>query len=173
MSPTPKQRLPDRVKSAVVCALACFDSPSIVAAVVRKDFDVAVSPQAVEAYDPTKHAGRNLSAKWREMFERTRAAFVTEIGKIAISHRAVRLRALDRMARRAEESGNLSLAVQIIVEAAKECGDVHTNRHRIDANVHQTCDPRELSNAELEAIINESRASGKIPEVIIRGGLPD
>jgi hypothetical protein len=40
----------DEVKTYVVQALACFDSPAVVAKSVKAEFDVVISPQAVEAY---------------------------------------------------------------------------------------------------------------------------
>jgi hypothetical protein len=45
-----------------------------------------------------------------------------------------RLRTLQRLADRAEAQGNIALAAQLVVQAAKEVGDVFTNRQRIDAN---------------------------------------
>ncbi|AFL51641.1 hypothetical protein ABIE78_002513 [Sinorhizobium fredii] len=57
----------DEVKTYVVQALACFDSPAVVAKSVKAEFDVVISPQAVEAYDPTKRAGRpSGSSRGRE-----------------------------------------------------------------------------------------------------------
>ena len=86
----------DPVKTYVVQALACFDSPAVVAKGVKAEFGVVISPQAVEAYDPTKRAGQRLSQRFRLIFEDK--TFLEDTATIAISHRAVRLRALQRMA---------------------------------------------------------------------------
>ena len=53
-------KYPDPIKIYVVQALACFDSPAVVAKAVKAVFDVAISSQAVEACDPTKRAGQKL-----------------------------------------------------------------------------------------------------------------
>ncbi len=122
----------DQVKTYVVQALACFDSPAVVAKAVKAEFDVIISSQAVEAYDPTKRAGQKLSQRFRMLFEETRKTFLEDTASIAISHRAVRLRALQRMADKAENQGNMVLAADLLEQAAKEVGDSYTNRQKHD-----------------------------------------
>ncbi|PDT55051.1 MULTISPECIES: DUF2280 domain-containing protein [Sinorhizobium] len=121
----------DEVKTYVVQALACFDSPAVVAKAVKAEFDVVISPQAVEAYDPTKRAGRKLSQRFRLLFEETRKTFLEDTATIAISHRAVRLRALQRMAEKAETQGNMVLASSLLKQAAEEVGGAYTNRREL------------------------------------------
>jgi hypothetical protein len=123
--------LKDDVKAFIVQALACFDKPSQVATAVKEEFKIEVTRQQVESYDPTKYAGRTLNIKWRTLFDDTRKRFREETAEIGIANRAARLRALDRMADKAESKGNLPLAIQIIEQAAKEVGDVYVNR-RLD-----------------------------------------
>lgn len=125
---TDRTELPDEVKTFVVQALACWDTPSEVAKAVKDEFDLVVSRQAIQAYDPTKRAGAELSAEFRTLFEATRAAFLNSTAMIGISHRAVRLHRLQRLADRAEAMGNLALASDLLQQAAKEMGDVFTNR---------------------------------------------
>lgn len=124
--------LNDEAKTFIVQALACFDSPSTVAAAATKELGVTVTRQQVEKYDPTKRAGQSLSAKWRALFEETRKAFLEDTAVIAISHRAVRLRALQRMAEKAEDRGNMPLAASLLEQAAKEVGDAYTNRQKVE-----------------------------------------
>ncbi|ASQ03649.1 DUF2280 domain-containing protein [Sinorhizobium meliloti] len=121
----------DEVKTYVVQALACFDSPAVVAKAVKAEFDVVISSQAVEAYDPTKRAGRKLSQRFRLLFEETRKTFLEDTATIAISHRAVRLRALQRMAEKAETQGNMVLAASLMKQAAEEVGNAYTNRREL------------------------------------------
>lgn len=125
-----KAKLSDEVKTFIVQALACFDSPSVVAASVKKEFGVEVSRQLVESHDPNKKSATGLAAKWRILFKETRKAFLEDTAEIAISHRTVRLRALQRMAEKAEERGNMVLAASLLEQAAKEVGDAYTNRHK-------------------------------------------
>jgi hypothetical protein len=121
----------DPVKTFVVQALACFDSPAVVAKAVKAEFGVVISPQAVEAYDPTKRAGQKLSQRFRLLFEETRKTFLEDTASIAISHRAVRLRALQRMADKAETLGNMVLASSLLKQAAEEVGGSYTNRREL------------------------------------------
>ncbi|BAQ43981.1 DUF2280 domain-containing protein [Methylobacterium aquaticum] len=126
--------LSDEVKTFIVQQLACFDPPSVVVKAVKAEFGEVVTPQQVEAYDPTKRAGRALSEYLRALFEATRTAFLDDTAGIGISHRVTRLRTLQRLADRAEAQGNIALAANLVVQAAKEVGDVYTNRQRIDAS---------------------------------------
>jgi len=126
-----KAKLSPEQQTYAVQSLACFDSPSVVAASLRKDYGVTITPQSIEAYDPTKKAGANLSDRWRALFEETRKTFLEDTAAIAISHRAVRLRALQRMAEKAETQGNMVLAANLLEQAAKEVGDSFTNRREL------------------------------------------
>jgi len=96
---TRKSGLSDEIKYFIVNALACFEKPSAVAKAVEREFSIKVSPQAVEAYDPTKVAGQNLSAKLREHFHRVRESFRRDVDDIPIASKAVRLHRLDEMMR--------------------------------------------------------------------------
>lgn len=125
-------KLSDEVKTFIVQSLACFDAPSVVVKAVKAEYGLLVSPQQVEAYDPTKRAGRALAPKWREIREATRKTFLEDTATIAVSHRAVRLRALQRMAEGAENVRNYALAAQLLEQAAKECGNAYTNKQRLE-----------------------------------------
>lgn len=123
-----KPKLSEAVKTFIVQSLACFDSPSVVAASVKREFGVEVSRQLVESYDPNKRAGVSVAPKWKVLFDATRKAFIEDQSEIAISHRSVRLRAIQRMAEKAENQGNMVLAASLMEQAAKEVGDAFTNR---------------------------------------------
>ncbi|MCD1266059.1 hypothetical protein B5M44_24910 [Shinella sumterensis] len=127
-----KAKLTDEVKTYIVQALACFDAPSIVAAAVKKEFGIEVSRQLVESHDPNKKAASGLAPKWRVLFEETRKTFLEDTASIGISHRAVRLRALQRMADKAEGQGNMVLASSLLEQAAKEVGNSYTNHRKLD-----------------------------------------
>jgi len=118
-------------KTFIAQSLACFDTPMTVVAAVKKEFGVDVSRQLVETYDPTKKAGYALSQTWRDLFKSTREAFLEDTAEIAISHRAVRLRALQRMAEKAETQGNMVLAASLMRQAAEEMGGALTNRREL------------------------------------------
>lgn len=124
--------LKGEVKAFIVQSLACFDTPSQVVESVKKEFGLSITRQQVESHDPTKANGRGLAQKWADMFNATRERFQNEISDIPIANKAYRLRVLDRMATRAEGMKNLALAAEIIEQAAKECGDAYTNKHKFE-----------------------------------------
>lgn len=120
--------LSNEVKAFIVQALACFDTPTQVASAVREEFGLEVTRQKCEAHDPTKYAGRDLAKRWVALFEDTRKRFREETAEIPIANRAYRLRALGRMAVKAENMKNMALTAQLLEQAAKEVGDVYVNR---------------------------------------------
>jgi hypothetical protein len=120
--------LKNEVKSFIVQALACFDTPSQVVEAVKNEYGVVVSRQQVETHDPTKSAGKGLAVKWATLFHDTRKRFREETAEIPIANRAYRLRGLGRMAEKAENMRNLALTAQLYEQAAKEVGDVYVNR---------------------------------------------
>ncbi|AWS78314.1 DUF2280 domain-containing protein [Enterobacter hormaechei] len=124
--------LKGEVKAFIVQSLACFDTPSQVVELVKKEFGLSITRQQVESHDPTKANGRGLAQKWVNMFNATRERFQNEISDIPIANKAYRLRVLDRMATRAEGMKNLALTAEIIEQAAKECGDAYTNKHKFE-----------------------------------------
>jgi len=125
------------VKTFIIQALACFDTPSKVAESVKAEFGIEVSRQQVETHDPTKAAGRHLIAKWADVFHEARAKFLEETSSIPIANKAVRLRTLNRMAEAAESRKNYPLVAQLLEQAAKESGGLYTNKQMID---HQSSD---------------------------------
>ncbi len=126
--------LRSEVKAFIVQALACFDTPSQVAEAVKTEFGIAITRQQVESHDPTKYAGQKLAKKWADLFHECRKRFREETSDIPIANRAFRLRVLERMAAKTENSKNYSLTAQLLEQAAKEVGDVYVNRQaKVDA----------------------------------------
>lgn len=124
--------LSPEVKAFIVQALACFDTPTQIASQVKQEFGLDISIQQVSSYDPTKAIAKNLGQKWIDLFNATRTRFQTELSDIPIANKAYRLRALDRMMNNAEKMRNIALATEIIEQAAKECGDAYTNKHKFE-----------------------------------------
>jgi hypothetical protein len=125
-------KLSDEVKAFIIQSLACFDGLAVVVAAVKREYGIEISKQLCESHDPTKKAGAKLGERWRVLFDETRKSFLEDTSTIAISHRAVRLRALQRMADKAETQGNMVLASNLLEQAAKEVGDSYTNRQKHD-----------------------------------------
>lgn len=123
-----KAQLSNETKTFIVQALACFDSPLTVAKAVKEELGIEVTRQHVESHDPTKKAAATLGKRWVELFHATRKTFLEDTSTIGISHRAVRIRSLQRYAALAEKQGNVRLAAELLEQAAKEMGDAYTNR---------------------------------------------
>ncbi|WP_346400142.1 DUF2280 domain-containing protein [Pseudomonas syringae] len=120
--------LTPEIKTFIVQALACFDSPSQVAESVKTNFGVTVSRQQVEIHDPTKRCSKGLAKRWVTLFEDTRASFRETMVEVPVANRAYRLRALGRMFEEAEARGNIAQGLKLLEQAAKECGDLYINR---------------------------------------------
>lgn len=133
--------LNNEVKSFIVQALACFDTPTQVAEAVKREFNIDVTRQQVETHDPTKRCSKTLAKRWVTMFEDTRKRFREETADIPIANRAYRLRALGRMVEKAESMKNLALTAQLLEQAAKEVGDVYVNRQTKNENPHDNVPP--------------------------------
>lgn len=147
--------LTDDVKAFVVQALACFDTPTQVANAVKEEFGLEITRMQVSTYDPTKFMGRNLSKKWREIFDATRKAFLKDQATIPIANQNFRLRALDRLYQNAASRGNAALAAQLLEQAAKESGGSFTNRREMtgkDGTPLIPTNPQEMTDEQLAAI---------------------
>lgn len=120
--------LNSEMKAFIVQALACFDTPSQVAEAVRTRFGIIVSRQQVETHDPTKRSGKGLARRWVTLFEDARAGFKKAMIDIPIANKSYRLQALGRMMEEAEARGHLVLALKLLEQAAKECGDAYVAR---------------------------------------------
>jgi hypothetical protein len=141
----PKSRLSTGARIFIVKSLACFDAPSLVIAAVKSEFGESVTPQMLTYYDPTKAAGRRaLARRWRLLFEQTRKDFLDELNTIGVSHRAARLRKLDRHVMLHDEAGNSIVMARLLKQAAEEMGDIETNRHRPTRRV----EGRDISHRE-------------------------
>lgn len=125
-------KLDDRVKMHIVQALACFDTPTQVVESVKDEFDLVVTRQQVQTYDPEKAAGRKgMSRKLREIFDATRKAFLEETAQVPIASQTYRLRNLQRLHQKAQQRGNMALAAALLEQAAKEVGGAFTNRREL------------------------------------------
>lgn len=120
------------VKTFIVKGLATYMTPSEVAEAVNQEFGITITRQQVAKYDPYKAAGINLAQKWKDLFKQFRDDFNNDIQAIPIANKAYRLNMLDRMARDAEKSKNRPLAAALAEQAAKEMGDVFTNKQKVD-----------------------------------------
>lgn len=123
--------LKEPVKLALVQALACYDTPTQAAEMVKQEFGVEIRRQQAATYDPTKPGGKNLSAKLKAIFTSTRDAFLKDVATVPIAQQAFRMRVLQRSLEKAEARGNMPLVAQLLEQAAKETGGAFTNRREV------------------------------------------
>lgn len=153
--------LKNDVKAYIVQALACFDTPSQVVESVHAEFQVKITRQQVEAYDPAKASGKALAARWVEMFNATRTRFQNEIADIPIANKAYRLRVLQRMSMTAENMKNIGMTAQLLEQAAKEVGEAYSNKQKLEHSGpngepiqhHHSVSAEDLTDEQLAAII--------------------
>lgn len=130
--------LKPEIKAFIVQSVACFDTPSQVVESVLKEFGIQITRQQVEQNDPTKISGKGLAQKWVDLFNHTRDRFLNEISDIPIANKAYRLRVLQRMSTTAEGMKNLGMTAQLLEQAAKDVGDVYTNKQKVEQSVVAT-----------------------------------
>ncbi len=108
--------------------LACFRTPTEVKDLVKKEFEVDITRQAVEHYDPNKNP--QLDDWLKTIFSETRASFMAGSIKIGITYQSYRLQALQDMFLQSRKS-NPVLAAQLLEQAAKEMGGAYTNKREL------------------------------------------
>lgn len=128
----PQHCLNDVQKEFVVTQLACFETPSTVAARLKEEHGAEITRQTVQQYDPTKWAGRKLIAKWRTLFESARAEYLERAADVGIAQKMVRLRMLDDMAVATFEAKDYEMTAKLLEQGAKEVGDSYSNKKQVE-----------------------------------------
>lgn len=124
--------LSNEVKAFIVQGLATYMTPTQVADAVLDEFGETITRQTVARYDPTKVAGKDVGEEWVELFNECRKTFQEDLQAIPIANKAYRLSLLNDMAIDALKSKNRPLVASLIEQAAKEVGDVYTNKKALD-----------------------------------------
>lgn len=120
--------LKEPVKIFIVQALACRDTPQEVAELVKQEFGIITDRMQCASYDPTKAAGRNLSKKFKDLFEETRKKFDEGLIDIPIANKHYRMKQYDKLLNKTK---NTVMALKIMEQAAKDSGGLFTNRKEI------------------------------------------
>ena len=120
--------LREPVKIFIVQSLACFETPQQVADAVMQRYGIEIDRRQCENYDPTKFAGRNLSKKLKDLFERSRKEFRENIEDIAIANKAFRLNELQKMY---DDSGRNKRAKQNLLKQAFQETDGRVTKQEI------------------------------------------
>ena len=120
--------LKEPVKMFIVQSLACFETPQQVADSVEEIYKIKIDRKQCHSYDPTKYAGRNLSKKLKDLFERTRKDFRENVEDIAIANKAFRLMELQKMY---EDSGKNKRTKQNLLKQAFQETDGRVTKQEI------------------------------------------
>ena len=121
--------LKEPVKIFIVQALACRDTPQEVADQVLQEFGVKIDRKQCQLYDPKKAAGKNLSKKFVELFNKTRTDFDAGLIDIPIANKHYRLKQYQKQLER--NAKNTVMSLKILEQAAKDCGGQFTNKQEI------------------------------------------
>lgn len=113
-------------KYFIVRSLAVFNTPQETVLLVKEEFGLEVSRQQVETYDPTKRAGKDLSAELKDEFELTRKDFLDTPQNIPIANLSVRLQRLENQYQK--HGKNRVAALSILKQAAEDVGGKYTNK---------------------------------------------
>lgn len=102
----------------IVRSLAQFMTPTEVVKAIKETFNIIVSPQQVEAYDPTKVAGRDLRKEFKEVFETTREEYLKQpIHNISGANDIVQLKILSDLL--FAKKNNVTMTIKIVDQMQK------------------------------------------------------
>lgn len=119
-------RITKKVKLFIVRMLAEFETPTKTSKAVKDIFNIDVSPQQCELYDPTKKMGQDLSQELRDKFFDYRRIANQELEAIPIANKRYRLQLLQGLVDQYPD--NPVLIPKWAEQAAKEMGGLYTNR---------------------------------------------
>jgi hypothetical protein len=121
--------LNDDIKEFIVKRIACYETPSRIAAAVRNNFGIDIDRRQIFAYNPA--GSRPPAQRWIDLHAATRAQFLRDVAEIGVAQQVIRLRMLDRFAQMAEDSNRPDQAAKFLEQAARECGGFYERRPRV------------------------------------------
>ena len=122
-----RPKLSDEVKEFIVKRIACYETPSRIAAAVRVNFGIDVDRRRVFDYNPK--GARPPAQRWIDLHNATRARFLHDVSEIGVAQKVIRLKMLDRFAEMAEDNHQHDKAAKYLQQAARECGGFY-EKHR-------------------------------------------
>jgi hypothetical protein len=108
------------IKEFIVKRIACYETPSRIAAAVRINFGIDIDRRQVFEYNPA--GSRPPAQRWIDLHAATRARFLRDVAEIGVAQKVIRPRMLDRFAQMAEDSNRHDKAAKFLEQAARECG---------------------------------------------------
>lgn len=151
--------LSGEIKLFITHLNARMHTPTEVAALVNEAYNIEISPQHVQKYDPTKVQGKDLSRMLRKEFTAERERFRAAVTDIPIANPAYRLRRLQDILDK-QASRNPVLAKDLLEQAAKETGGAYTNKRELTG--------KDGGPVELVALTEEERRR-RLQEILDKG----
>lgn len=145
--------LTEEQKLDLVSMLACFREPSAIIRHFLLDYGLTIDHKQVGRYDPTR-AYFAAGAKWREVFEARREAYLNDVSAVPVAHQAYRLNLMQDGIDAARRNGNWKLVAELAEQAAKEVGGILTNQRKLRINEGKPA-ARDLSPEERKAALAE------------------
>ena len=111
-------RLKKTEKTFIVRSLAQFMTPTEVVKDIKEKFNIDVSPQQVETYDPTNVAGADLSQEFVDLFNEARKEYLDQpLHNIIGANDLIQLQILSDLLM--NKKGNVVLAIKLIDQIQK------------------------------------------------------
>lgn len=111
-------RLKKTEKTFIVRSLAQFMTPTEVVKDIKEKFNIDVSPQQVETYDPTKVAGADLSQEFVDLFNEARKEYLDQpLHNIVGANDIVQLQILSDLL--VSKKGNVVMSIKLIDQIQK------------------------------------------------------
>lgn len=111
-------RLKKAEKVFIVQSLAQFMTPTEVVVAIKENFKIDVTPQQVEAYDPTKTAGADLSQEFVDLFHEARKKYIAQpLHNIIGANDIVQLQILSDLL--VSKKGNVVMSIKLIDQIQK------------------------------------------------------
>lgn len=114
------KKLKDEHKRFVVRCLARFMPPQEVESLLKQTYEVEITRQSIEAYDPTKVAGASLSDELRTLFSTERDKYTSETGAVRLANKVCRLEELQGLVKKAVDNQNFRWASHLLNQIREE-----------------------------------------------------
>jgi hypothetical protein len=127
-------KLTNEIRGKIVAGWARYDTAVEIRREIRETYQVDVDMQQIYVLNP-EGANWKGARRWEAVFAAERKVFLESASRIGIAQKVVRLQRLDKLCRMAIDKRNVKLAAELMEQAAKEMGEVFTNRREVRQDV--------------------------------------
>lgn len=161
-----RQKLTNEQRVFIIVQLAQYNGPTEVAKAFEEEFGFKVSSQLCYRYDATRPRF-DQAEKWEKLFFEERNRFKNDVDSIPIASKVIRLRRLEERYHSHVKKGEDDLASATLVLAAKELGEVFTNKRQVDSKTTVVSEFEKKSHEEQRAeLIQEMKELGLADELM-------